>query len=549
MNKKIALKILGFIIVLFSSLIFVSPAKALDWSKVSDSTIEEYGGNSNLLSHDEKLYISIDYRIFEYDSNSWSLIYTSSDGQIRSMEDYGGDIYIGVDSGSWGVGAKVYKYDGSSWNQINDDGFGNPENYEIKALTVFDNKLYAGTTKGDSTGLEVWEYDGTDWSQVGSNGINDSNNAAVEQMTAHNGRLYLTTSNSDTGTQVLEYNGSDWQQVNTGGFGDENDYGAQSIISYDGKLYVGTNQRGRVWEYDGDNWAQVNSDRFGVLGNVLVNSFEVYDNKLYASTFNESTGMQIWEYDGNDWAQANESGFGNPVNALGGVGKWFAVYDNKINVIVAEWDCEGSCHYQNTQVWSAQSPDVIDDEDGDDEEADDEDADDENQKAHIDSWKAQKYRILTEDERIRVRLEIKGKHFDKKAKVKIGGIEADNTERRTSKKIVAWFDWDKLLKKYDPERKITVKNPNAVTAKAKKEIDVYEIDWRIDPIDFNPETKEGILNIQKILFNLDYLNEEDIVGIYGPLTTEAVRKFQGENSLPKTGYVGPLTRAKMEELE
>lgn len=543
MDKKMVLRVLGLIVVLFSSLMIASPARALDWSKISDSTIEDYGGVSNLLSFDGKLYVSIDYRVFEYDGNSWDLLYTSSDGQIRSMEDYAGDIYIGVDSGSWGVGAKVYKYDGSSWNQINEDGFGNPENYEIKALAVFDNKLYAGTTKGDSTGLEVWEYDGTDWTQVGSNGINDADNASVEQMTAHNGRLYLTTSNSDTGTQVLEYDGSSWDQVNVGGFGDVNDYGAQSIISYDGKLYVGTNQRGRVWEFDGDDWAQVNSDRFGVLGNVLVNSFEVYDDKLYASTFNESIGMQIWEYDGNGWNQANESGFGNSVNALGGVGRWLEIYDDKIYAVVAEWDCEGSCHYQNTGIWSAQSPNLIDDEE------DEDDSDDEIQKARIISWKAEKYETLTKNSKIKVKVEINGKRFAKRAKVKIGGKEAEKVERKTSKKIIAWFDWDELMKKYDSERTLTVKNPGADTTKGMKKIDLKKIDWKIEPIDFNPETILGVLNIQKMLFNLDLLVEENINGTYGPITTEAVRKFQADNGLPQTGFVGPLTRAKMEELK
>jgi hypothetical protein len=538
MNKIIKYKILGIFIAVFCSLMITSPAQALDWTKISDSTIGDYGGYSNFLVFEGELYLSIDYWIFKYDGSDWDLIYTSSDGQIRSMEDYDGDIYIGVNSGVWGVGAKVYQYDGSSWNQVNDDGFGSSENYIIASMVSYDGKLYAGTTNGDSTGLEVWEYNGSDWTRVGNDGINDSDNVAVEQMAVHNGKLYLTTNNSDTGTQVLEYDGSNWTQVNVGGFGDVNDYGAQAIISYNGKLYVGTNQRGRVWEYDGTDWTQINLDRFGDWDNVLINSFEVYDDKLYASTFNENDGLQIWEYDGSNWIQANESGFGNSLNALGGIGKWLGVYDNKIMVIVAEWN-HGS--YENTQVWSALSPNLVDDEEEDDEE--------ENEKAHIDSWKAYQYENPNVSCNPRLKLTIKGKHFDKDAKVKIGGKEASSVNRISSKKITAKFCLKELLEiKTDPERNVSVINPETDKEKADKKINLNDLSIQLTGESFNMSTSEDIKNIQRVLVKLGFLDQQYITGVYGPLTTEAVRKFQEQNGIEQTGLVGPKTKAKLEEM-
>ncbi|MBU2028841.1 peptidoglycan-binding protein [Patescibacteria group bacterium] len=65
--------------------------------------------------------------------------------------------------------------------------------------------------------------------------------------------------------------------------------------------------------------------------------------------------------------------------------------------------------------------------------------------------------------------------------------------------------------------------------------------------DFNPQTIEGVRNIQKTLILLGFLDQQYITGFYGPLTTSAVMEFQKQNGISQTGYVGPLTKAKLEE--
>ena len=168
--------------------------------------------------------------------------------------------------------------------------------------------------------------------------------------------------------------------------------------------------------------------------------------------------------------------------------------------------------------------------------------------AKITSWDAFRYTDLNKSCSNRLKLTIKGKHFDKDAEVRIGGKEASSVDVKNSKKIVAKFCLDKLLSSdTDHKRKITVKNPDTDTEEADKQIDLDNISFNLSDNDFNPQTTQGIKNIQQALAKLGYLNAEDITGIYGSITTEAVKKFQTDNGIEPTGFVGPLTKAKLAE--
>lgn len=181
--------------------------------------------------------------------------------------------------------------------------------------------------------------------------------------------------------------------------------------------------------------------------------------------------------------------------------------------------------------------------DGDDEEEDVE-------KASITSWKAS----LRENTKgvscpVKVRLEIKGKRFDKRAEVKIGGTKAASVERQSSKKIIAKFCQKDLLSvKTDPKRTVKVINPGADVAEARKKIDIEHIERIFSGIDFHMGSSEGIRSIQTALVKLGYLDAKYVTGSFGPITAEAVGKFQADNGLPQTGYCGSLTSAKLGKL-
>lgn len=176
------------------------------------------------------------------------------------------------------------------------------------------------------------------------------------------------------------------------------------------------------------------------------------------------------------------------------------------------------------------------------------DEEDESEKAHIDSWKAFQYENPNVKCIQRLKLEIKGKHFDKNAEVRIGNKEASSVNRKSSKEITAKFCLEELLNiKTNFKRTISVTNPDADKEKADKEIDLDNL-FSINSSGFDQSTPEGVKNIQKALVKLGYLDSQYVTGNYGPLTTEAVKKFQADNGLPQTGFVGPLTRAKLLEM-
>ena len=116
------------------------------------------------------------------DPNLWEDITPDWDNPVNSiseMVEFQGDLYVGtfdrsVVGGAFsGLGCEVWQYDGDgtgSWKRVNEPGFGNPKNGAILCMTVFKNKLYAGTQNfiipeeggeiGDiqelADGAEVW---------------------------------------------------------------------------------------------------------------------------------------------------------------------------------------------------------------------------------------------------------------------------------------------------------------------------------------------------------------------------------------------------------
>jgi YVTN family beta-propeller protein len=174
------------------------------------------------------------------------------------------------------------------------------------------------------------------------------------------------------------------------------------------------------------------------------------------------------------------------------------------------------------------------------------DSDNSSGSAKITSWKAYKYTDANKSCSNRLKLIIKGKHFNKDAEVRIGGKEALSVSKKSSREITAKFCLAKLSSGDDHKRKITVKNPDADEEEADKQIDLDNLlNQTENSNNFDSTTPEGIKNIQQALVKLDYLDSQYITGIYGPITTEAVKKLQADNGLPQTGFVGPLTQAKL----
>jgi hypothetical protein len=198
------------------------------------------------------------------DSGSWSRVVqngfnddTNNSG-IQSAAVYNNYLYAGT--GNHNTGGEVWRTsDGTSWIQVNTDGFGDQYNYRI-VLKPFNEYLYAGTYNywdSDNPGCELWRCqvcDGSDWSQVPiAKGFGDTENRWIQAMTVYENMLYAFTMNSSTGVEVWRSTyGVNWIQFNQDGFGDSSnvyvvDWG---VTEFDETIYLGTSN----WAHGGEIW-------------------------------------------------------------------------------------------------------------------------------------------------------------------------------------------------------------------------------------------------------------------------------------------------------
>jgi hypothetical protein len=160
------------------------------------------------------------------------------------------------------------------------------------AIAAFDGALYVNFKSLHSGHMEIWRsLDGIVWEAVTTNGFGYTNNEYGFAMTVFDGKLYLGTSNFDDGPEVWSTeSGVTWSRVASGGFGDGNQHwGVANMIVAGSQLYLATwtsrttGNGTEVWRTgDGLNWEQVNQDGFGdPQRNRVEQSMAVYGNQLY----------------------------------------------------------------------------------------------------------------------------------------------------------------------------------------------------------------------------------------------------------------------------
>jgi len=208
------------------------------------------------------------------------------------------------------TGAEVWRSstgDPGSWTQCNADGFSDDKNSHLFALIAFDGYLYAATAQWAAhgtdthTGVEVWRTsDGTTWNQVNTDGFGDRDNFGWLAET-YGGHLYVSCSNLNKAGQIwrcARCDGTDWARVVNDGFGDINNRAA-SMLAFHGRLYAFTWNDltgAEVWQTaNGTDWGQVNVDGFGDPNNGLVYGAAAFHEHLYVGTADRGTdGGAVW---------------------------------------------------------------------------------------------------------------------------------------------------------------------------------------------------------------------------------------------------------------
>ncbi len=235
-----------------------------------------------------------------------------------------------------------------TWEQINEDGFGNSVNFSVFSMAVYNGRVYAGTWN-NSSGCEVWRLNdlGTnEWIQIVTGGFSNANNRGVHCMAVYNGRLYAGIANNNDYFEVWAYDETNWTQVADAGLGTDSTW-AQSMVVHDGKLYMGSgwgSSGARVWTYDGATWVQINTTGFGDSDNGAVRSIASYNGHIYAGVYNNVDYCSLYRYDGPspaDWTQvADGSTFGDNFVEV----RSLAAYNGKLYIGTAGWSV-------NCQVW------------------------------------------------------------------------------------------------------------------------------------------------------------------------------------------------------
>jgi len=118
-----------------------------------------------------------------------------------------GAMYFGTRNDT--TGAQLWRStNGTTWEPILTNGFGNPQNIKIEALVASLDALYA-VTYNTVTGMEVWRSsDGANWVQLSQGGFGDSNNGGPLWSDGHavfKNAFYIGAWNSANGGELWQY--------------------------------------------------------------------------------------------------------------------------------------------------------------------------------------------------------------------------------------------------------------------------------------------------------------------------------------------------------
>ncbi len=218
-----------------------------------------------------------------------------------------------------------------AWQQVNSNGFGDPQTVEVSALQAFDGRLYAGTTNS-AVGARIFRsQDGVTWTPVTQPGFGIAHDIAppsILDLAVFDGRLYASTGRGDGPGQIWRtLDGVNWAPMVISGFSDPDIVDITALAVYDGVLYAGaTNlisgaQIWRSFNGDSNSWTRVAPATPGTAA-ASITGLAVFDGALYATV--ESDGpAQIWRTYGGDWTTVVSDGFGsNPATSIGGLAEF-----------------------------------------------------------------------------------------------------------------------------------------------------------------------------------------------------------------------------------
>ncbi|MDD5290948.1 MAG: tail fiber domain-containing protein [Patescibacteria group bacterium] len=282
---------------------------------------EIYAGTGGYSSGEAEIHKSSD-------GTTWTKVADPDDGDmdaglndVRALTTFNGKIYAGTGSG--GGKAQIYSSpDGTTWTKVGDlAGLD-----QVLSLEAFNGNIYAGT--GYDTGsAEIYKSsDGTTWTKVAdSDGVEITAGLfRTYALKGFNGKIFAAVAGSNNSAEIYSSaNGSDWTQVaDSDGVEMSADLDRlETLATFNGKIYAGGGGLGGAEIYessDGDTWTRVAYNGDGDLNisgmSTSITTLRAFNGKLYAGT---NASQKMYESsDGTTWTQSAYSG-----------DKLYAIYD------------------------------------------------------------------------------------------------------------------------------------------------------------------------------------------------------------------------------
>jgi uncharacterized protein YjbI with pentapeptide repeats len=291
----------------------------ISWNKMGDDidgeAVNDLSGNSVSISGDgTRVAIGASFndgtasnaghtRVFEWDGISWNKMGDDIDGEAVNDQS-GKSVSINSDGTRVAIGAylndgtasnaghaRVFEWDGISWNKMGDDidgevandQSGNPVSISGDGTRVAIGASFNDGTASDAGHTRVFEWDGISWNKMGDDidgeAANDRSGNSVS-ISGDGTRVaigaYLNDASDGTvtnagHTRVFEWDGISWNKMGDDIDGEAvNDWSGKSVsINSDGTriivggIYSKGNGISRVFEWDGISWNQIGKDLKG----------------------------------------------------------------------------------------------------------------------------------------------------------------------------------------------------------------------------------------------------------------------------------------------
>jgi hypothetical protein len=277
-------------------------------------------------------------------------------GEVTALGAFNGYLYAGthnpVDPEPLYDGAQIFRSsDGVTWNSVTQPGFGNSHDNAPPAILdfiVFNNYLYAGTGRGNAS--QIWRsQNGTIWAPMDVTGFSNPDNVDVSALAVFDNMIYAGVMNRVTGVQIWRsYTGDNnsWVQQVTPANPGTSASAVTGFAEFDGALYAAIESDAplQIWQCLGSDWTAVMSDGFGKNSTIFSGGMVAFAGHLYAGAGDTQEGAQLYRtQDGTTWAPVITPGFGDPNNKKVEV---VFVFQNRLFVSVKN-------AFTGIEVWSS----------------------------------------------------------------------------------------------------------------------------------------------------------------------------------------------------